>query len=324
MTPLRQRMIEDMRLRNMAAGTIDAYVRPVAQFARYFGRSPHDLNNEHVREYLLHLIQQPGASWSQANMARCALQFLYTITLKRGGQFEKLPWGRPPRRLPTVLSRDEVRRLIHVAAHHPRDKALLMTLYGAGLRISEAMALKAQNIDTPRMLIHVRLGKGKKDRMVKMSGSLLAALRDAWRARPKRESSPRPVQSPPTDAEGNRSNDWLFPQKRDPGQPMDKATAYRIVRRAAKRAGITRPVSPHTLRHTYATHLLEAGTDLRTIQLLLGHANLKTTMLYVHISQAALNSAANLLDLLDPPTTPPPPATMPSTAPPSTAPPSTP
>jgi integrase/recombinase XerD len=282
MTPLRQRMIEDLRLRNRSPHTVEAYVRAVAQFARHFGRSPEHLDGEQARRYLLHLIQDQHASWSRYNQARCALQFLYRVTLGRDERFAPLPCARVPRRLPTVLARDEVRRLLDVVAHHARDRALLMTLYGAGLRISEALNLRPADIDAPRMLIHVRGGKGGKDRMVALSPQLLAALRDLWRSRPL-----------PRDPGG-----WLFPQVRRPERAMEEGTAWRIVARAARRAGITRRVSPHTLRHSYATHLLDAGVDLRTIQLLLGHGSLKTTTLYTHVSQAKLNATTSPLDLL--------------------------
>lgn len=278
MTPLRRRMIDDMALRNLSPHTVEAYVRAVAQFAKHFRRSPEQLSGEDARRYLLHLVQQRHASWSRYNLARCGLQFFFQVTLGRADEhFEKLPCARVPKRLPTVLSADELRRLFGVA-RDVKHRALLMTLYGAGLRISEALALRPADIDGRRMLIHVRLGKGAKDRMVKLSPQLLAALRDYWRAR-------RPV-------------NWLFPQAKNPDRPMDSSDAWRMVRRTAKRAGITRRVSPHTLRHSYATHLLDAGTDLRTIQLLLGHQSLKTTSLYVHVSQAKLNAAASPLDRL--------------------------
>ena len=277
MTALRQRMIEDMRLRNLSPHTIDAYVLAVRQFANHFGRSPEQLSGGEARQYLLHLVQDQHASWSRYNLARCGLRFLYQVTLGRDERFEKLPCARVPKRLPTVLAPDELRRLFEVA-RDVKHKALLMTLYGAGLRISEALAMKPGDIDSRRMLIHVRLGKGAKDRMVKLSPQLLTVLRDYWRAR-------RPVT-------------WLFPQARNPARPMDSSDAWRMVHRTARRAGITRRVSPHTLRHSYATHLLDAGTDLRTIQLLLGHTNLKTTSLYMHVSQAKLNAAANPLDRL--------------------------
>ena len=277
MTALRQRMIEDMRLRNLSPHTIDAYVLAVRQFANHFGRSPEQLSGGEARQYLLHLVQDQHASWSRYNLARCGLRFLYQVTLGRDERFEKLPCARVPKRLPTVLAPDELRRLFEVA-RDVKHKALLMTLYGAGLRISEALTLKPGDIDSRRMLIHVRLGKGAKDRMVKLSPQLLTVLRDYWRAR--------------------RPETWLFPQARNPARPMDSSDAWRMVHRTARRAGITRRVSPHTLRHSYATHLLDAGTDLRTIQLLLGHTNLKTTSLYMHVSQAKLNAAANPLDRL--------------------------
>jgi integrase/recombinase XerD len=280
MTALRQRMIQDMRLRNFSPHTIEAYVHAVKQFARHFGQSPERLNGEQARQYLLHLVQDQKASWSRYNLARCGLQFLYRVTLGRDEWFEKLPCARVPKKLPTVLSPDEVRRLLEVVAHHPKNKALLITLYGAGLRISEALSLKPADIDSQRMFIHVRSGKGNKDRMVKLSTHLLAVLRDYWRA--------------------CHPGLWLFPQTRDRQRPMDEGTAHRIVSRAARRAGITRRVSPHTLRHSYATHLLEAGTDLRSIQMLLGHANLKTTARYTHVCDAHLRAVVSPLDRLYP------------------------
>jgi site-specific recombinase XerD len=279
-------MIRDMQFRNLAQGTIDAYVREAAQFARHYRCSPEHLGGEQVRQYLVHLVEQKKVSWAQYNLARCALKFLYQTTLGRAEPIDKLPWAKPPKRLPTVLSTQEVRRMIEVASHCPRDKALILTMYGAGLRVSEAATLKARDIDTPRMLIHVRCGKGNKDRMVKLSATLLTALRQAWQARPK--------------GAGNTPADHVFVRKNAPRQPMHRVDVLRMVKRVAKRAGITRCVSPHTLRHSYATHLLESGTDLHTIQLLLGHAHFKTTTLYLHLSQAALN--ASPLDLLYAPT----------------------
>jgi integrase/recombinase XerD len=258
----------------------------VARFAKHYRRSPERLGAEHVRQYLLYMIEQQKASWSHCNVARCALEFFYNVTL--GRRIEKLPWAKPARRLPTVLSVEEVRRMLAVVSHRRRDKALLMTMYGAGLRICETVSLKGRDIDSPRMLIHVRTGKGNKDRMVGLSQPLLIALRDAWRARGAKA--------------GNTPADLLFPNNANPAKPMNPGTAFRVVTRAAKNAGIVRRVGPHTLRHSYATHLLEAGTDLHTIQLLLGHASLRTTTLYLHLSQAALNAAPSLLDRLHPPT----------------------
>jgi len=270
-------MIDDMTLRNLSPHTVQAYVRAVAQFAKHFGRSPELLSGEDARQYLLHLVRERRASWSRYNLARCGLQFFFRTTLGRDEHFAKLPCARTPKRLPAVLAPEELRRLFDVA-RDVKHKALLMTLYGAGMRVSEALALKPGDIDGRRMLIHVRLGKGAKDRMVKLSPPLLAVLRDYWRL--------------------SRPKNWLFPRSSDPDRPMEDGTAYRAVVRAARRAGITKRVSPHTLRHSYATHLLDAGTDLRTIQLLLGHGNLKTTTIYLHVSQAKLAAAASPLDRL--------------------------
>jgi site-specific recombinase XerD len=281
-------MIEDMQLRNLSPHTIEAYVLAVKQFANHFKRSPEQSTSQDVRQYLLYLVQEKHASWSRYNIARCALQFLYQVTLGRDEHFAKLPCARDRKRLPTVLSTDELRQLFKVVAHHPRHKALLMTLYGAGLRISEALELKPADIDSRRMLIHVRGGKGNKDRMVKLSAQLLAALRQSWRSRL-----------------ANDAGIWLFPQVNDPNRAMESGTAERMVGRAARRAGITKRVTPHTLRHSYATHLLDAGVDLRTIQLLLGHTNLKTTSLYMHVSQTRLRATTSPLDLLYPQPQPP-------------------
>lgn len=278
MTPLRQRMIQDMQLRNFSPHTVEAYVHAVAQLAQHFHRSPEQLDADSARQYLLHLVQDQHASWSRYNQARCAFLFFYRVTLGQDEQFEKLPFAKPRKRLPTVLATDEVRRLLEVVKHQPKHRALLMALYGAGLRISEALNLQPRDIDSQRMFVHVRSGKGNKDRLVQLSPNLLTVLRDYWRE--------------------CRPGTWMFPQNTDPSRPMDSGTAHRIVARAARRAGITRRVSPHTLRHSYATHLLEAGVDLLTIQRLLGHQNLKTTAIYTHVSEAHLRAVKSPLDLL--------------------------
>jgi site-specific recombinase XerD len=200
------------------------------------------------------------------------------VTLGRDERFEKLPCARVPKRLPTVLSTEELRRLFDVASRDVKHKALLMTLYGSGLRVSEVAALQPRDIDSKRMLIHVRLGKGAKDRMTKLSPRLLGVLREYWRA--------------------VRPGTWLFPSAGDPSCSLDTGSICRTVHRLARRAGISKPVTPHTLRHSYATHLLDAGTDLRTIQVLLGHRSLKTTAIYLHVSQARIAASASPLDLL--------------------------
>ena len=255
-----------------------ASVRAVAYFYKRLGRSPDQHTGEPVGQHLLWLVKERRVSWSLYNPGRCALQFFFRVTLGRDVWFDKLPCAKRPRRLPTVLSPEELRRLFAAAAAEPKHQALLMTLYGAGLRISEALALKPGDIDSGRMLIHVRDGKGYKARMVKLSPQLLAVLRDYWRTA--------------------RPPEWLFPQAVDPSRQQDGGGGCRIVQRFAKIAGITRAVSPHTLRHSYATHLLDAGTDLRTIQVLLGHRNIKTTAIYLHVSVAKLSAAADPLGML--------------------------
>lgn len=284
MTTLRQRMTDDMRLRNFSPHTQAAYIHAVAAFARYFKRPPPQLGADRVREYLLHLVQARRVSWSTYNQARCALQFFYRVTLGRDERFDSLPCARQPRRLPTVLSGDELQRMF-AAAGSLQERALLMTLYGSGLRASEAASLRTEDIDSTRMLIHVREGKGQKERVVKLPAHLLPVLREYWK-----RHRPRP---------------WLFPQRASPDRHVERDHVFKVVARCAKRAGIATPVGPHTLRHSYATHLLDAGGDLRTIQVLLGHKHLRTTAIYVHVSHARIDAAPNPLDLLyakpDPP-----------------------
>jgi site-specific recombinase XerD len=281
-------MIQDMQLRHLSPHTVEAYVRAVAGFAMHFGRSPDQLDGNCARQYLLHLVQERHVSWSRYNQTRCGLAFFYHVVLnKTDEQFDRLPCAKAPRRLPTVLSADEVRRLLAVVEHSPKHRALLMVLYGAGLRISEAVNLRCGDIDSARMFIHVRGGKGDKDRLVNLSPQLLEVLREQWRRRPFGVSP---------------ASDLIFPSSSDPRQPMPSASGHKIVRNAAKKAGINRHVSPHTLRHTYATHLLEGGVDLRSIQWLLGHQNIQTTTIYTHLSQTHLRSVRSPLDLLYPQT----------------------
>lgn len=277
MTALRQRMMDDMRLRNFSPSTLEAYVRGVANFAAHFKQSPEQLTAEHVRRYLLHLVQEQRASWSLYNQVRCALQFFYRITLGRDERFSGLPCAREPKRIPTVLSPEELQRLFAVA-RNLKQKALLMTAYGAGLRASEVVSLRIGDIDSTRMLIHVREGKGQKDRIVKLPAHLLAVLREYWK-----EYQPKV---------------WLFPRPRQPAEPLTRTDMFKLVSRLAKRAAITKRVSPHTLRHSYATHLLDAGGDLRTIQVLLGHKHIRTTSIYMHVSQAKIDAAPSPLDAL--------------------------
>jgi integrase/recombinase XerD len=275
MTPLRQRFTEDLRRRNYAAKTLDVYVRCVAAFARHFGRSPEHLDAEHVRRYQLHLLGQ-GASWSRFNQTVCALRFLYAVTLQRPDLVRMIPFGKKPKALPAVLSQDEVRRLFDAVAD-PFYRLILQTAYAAGLRVSEVIRLKVGDVDAQRMVLHVRCAKGRKDRLVPLSAVLLERLRQHWRQR--------------------RPREWLFPGQTPAGH-ISQGQVQRVCRRAVRAAGITKRASMHTLRHSYATHLLEAGTDLATLQKLLGHNQLSTTLRYTHIQQSHLHQVVSPLDTL--------------------------
>lgn len=277
MTALRQRMIEELKLRNFAVNTQDAYLRAVTKFAEHFGKSPDQLGKDEVRTYLLHLVEHRQASWSTYNIALCALRFLYHVVLGRDSLLAGVPFPKGEKKLPMVLSMGEVAQFFRVI-RNPKHRAMFMTMYSGGLRVSEVVGLKASDIDSARMLIWIRQGKGRKDRCVGLSKRLLLLLREYWKAR--------------------RPTVYLFPG-RFPDKPMATATVGMLCRKIAKKAGLKKHVTPHTLRHSYATHLLERGTDLRTIQVLLGHRSIKTTALYTHVSRKTLQSTPSPLDLLD-------------------------
>jgi site-specific recombinase XerD len=278
MTPLRRRMIEDMRLRNLAPRTIETYVDRVADFARFFGTSSEHLGPDHIRAYLLHLVEQKRVSFSYLNQARSALRFLYRVTLGREWVDDRVGCAKVPRRLPVVLSLDEVAQFF-AAVGNLKHRALLMTAYAAGLRLSEVVALRVEDIDSRRMVLRVRQGKGRKDREVMLSPRLLEVLRRYWLA--------------------FRPRGYLFPS-RDPDRPISHSAVQRICKAALRASGLKKRISPHSLRHSFATHLLEAGTDVRTIQVLLGHSELRTTARYTHISAARLHGTSSPLDRLPP------------------------
>lgn len=275
MTPLRQRFIDDLRLRNYARRTIDTYVSRVACFAKHFGRSPDLLGPNEVRDFQLHLLQQ-RVSWSSFNQAVCALRFLYGTTLGRPEQLPLIPYGKRPKTLPSVLSPAEVLRLLD-AARPGRDRILLQVAYGCGLRLSELIHLQVADIDSARLVIHVRQGKGAKDRLVPLSLGLLEELRAYWRM--------------------HRPRTWFFPGQK-PERPITPSNVQRRFGQLVKEVGLSKHCSMHTLRHSFATHLLEAGVDLLTLKALLGHTCLQTTARYLHISTHRLMQTPSLLDLL--------------------------
>jgi len=281
MTRLRQRMLEDLQRRNYSPDTIRGYIRAVQQFADYFGRSPEHLGAAELRRYQLYLLHQKKLALGTVENCISALRFLYKKTLKRRDlAFDDLPFPKQPHKLPTVLSQDEVTRLIE-AARNRMHRTILMLLYGTGMRRTEASRLRVSDIDSQRMVIHIHSGKGLRDRDVPLTPKLLEALRDYGRWKKPRV--------------------YLFPSKMgDPNveQPISDKTVWNLCRAAANRAGIQKKLGPHTLRHCFATHLLEAGTDLRTIQLLMGHERLEDTTIYLHLSQRHLHAVINPLDQL--------------------------
>jgi integrase/recombinase XerD len=268
--------MQDLRLRNLAENTQEAYLRSVAKLAQHFRKSPDLLSTEEVRSYLVHLVEEKHASTESYIQVLAALRFLFNVTLGRKEVLEGIPRPKSVKKLPVVLSMEEVAQFFGVV-RNPKHRALLMTIYAGGLRVSEAVSLRVTDIDSKRMLIRVRQGKGRKDRYVNLSTRLLAVLREYWRAC-----------GPAT---------WLFPGSL-PGRPMSREAVNDLCQRIRARANMVKRVTPHTLRHCFATHLLEAGTDIRTIQMLLGHRSLRTTARYTHVSKITLRSVPSLLDLL--------------------------
>ena len=276
MTKLRQRMIDDLRIRNYSPRTIETYTWCVARFAKHFGTSPAQLGPEHIRTYQLFLVETKRTSWTLFNQTVCALRFLYKVTLGRAELVEHIPYPKQEKKLPVVLSRDELARFFDAIANL-KHRTILMTMYAAGLRLSEVLGLRLSDIDSDRMLVRVQQGKGKKDRYVPLPTTLLGQLRDYWQS--------------------YRPKSWLFPGGR-PDRPLSPCSVQRASGRARLKARLAKPVTTHTMRHCFATHLLEAGTDLRTIQLLLGHGSLNTTAVYLHVATNALQSSERAPDLL--------------------------
>jgi site-specific recombinase XerD len=277
MSELRRKMLADLKVRNYAERTQAIYIARVAEVAEHFGRSPDRIGREEIGDYLRYLVAERGVSRSAFVQTTAALRFLYRTTLDRPGMIPHLPYPRQKRRQPIVLSRGEVARLLK-AIRNVKHRAVAMVQYGSGLRISEALQLQLSDIDSDRMVITVRRGKGDVDRQVILSVVLLGALRQYLRA--------------------YRPTHWLF-EGRDRAKPLGASTIQRAIKAAGLRAGILKHATSHSLRHSFATHLLESGTDLRTIQVLLGHRSLKTTQIYTHVATDRLRSTVSPLDTLD-------------------------
>jgi site-specific recombinase XerD len=281
MSLLRQQLLEELVLRGCAARTQEAYVQQIYQLARFFRQPPDQLTNEQVRAYLLHLTRERQLAPSTLNQAVNAFRFLYERVLHREVEAlrQALPFTRKPVLRPQVYSPAELERLFTVGCPHPKHRAFLMTVYGAGLRLNEACHLKAEHLDAARQQIRIVQGKGRKDRYTLLSPRLLQELRSYWRM--------------------FRPRHWLFPATRSLEQPMVDATGQRIYYHAVQRAGLRRKGGIHALRHSFATHLLEAGVEITVVQRLLGHAHLNTTSTYLHVRQERLAQIAGPLQLLD-------------------------
>ena len=274
---LRDEMREDLELRGLSANTIETYVRCARRFAEYYGRAPGTIGTTEIRAFLLHLVQERKVSASTFNVYAAAIRFLYAVTLERPETLPDLPRMRIPMQVPRVLTPSDVSRLL-AALQTDKHRALVMLAYGAGLRVTEVCRLRIDDIDAKRMLLHVRDAKRRRERYVMLSPKLLATLRAYWKT-------------------SHPEGPYLFPG-RGSQQWMTRAAVHRVMAKAARRAGIAEKVSPHTLRHSFATHLLEAGTDLRTLQVLLGHGSLRSTMTYLHVSTARVQATQSPLDAL--------------------------
>jgi integrase/recombinase XerD len=281
MTHLRKIMLEELERRNYAQATIDCYLRAVAEFSLHFHRPPNQLGPEHIRQYQAHLFGRRKLAPSTVTQRLAALRFFYIKTLRKPWSIVETPYPKKVQRLPIILSTEEVAQLID-SALTPFHRILLMTLYATGVRRAELAGLKITDIDSRRMIIHIQGGKGRKDRDVMLSPKLWEALREYWRGLRRK---PR---------------NWLFPGGRSHtgDRHISPKTIWNACGSAAQRAGIRKKIHPHTLRHCFATHRLEAGADLRTIQILLGHRDLEETTIYLHLSQRHLNATASPLDSL--------------------------
>ena len=277
MSELRKQMDGDLVVRGMAVRTREAYLGAVAGLAKYYKRRPDRIDEAEVQKYLLHLIEERKLAWSSCNIAAQGLKFFYRVTLKRSEAQFGIPTARQPQKLPQILAREEVAALLEKTVNL-KHRAILMTAYGAGLRLNEICHLKLTDIDSARMTIRVEQGKGAKDRYTLLSPRLLAELRRYWIA--------------------HRPKQWLF-TRRDPTRPISDGTVHRVYHAAKDRAGITKEGGIHSLRHAFATHLLEAGVDIHTIQRLMGHGHIGSTLRYFHLARKHLAGTPSPLELLE-------------------------
>jgi len=280
-TRLRKMMLDDLQRRNYAETTISSYIRIVEDFSRRFQRPPDRLGPPQIREYQAELFKKRKLAASTVTVYLAALRFFYTKTLKKGWSAAETPYPKRAEHVPSILSQEEVARLID-AAGTPFHRTVLMTLYATGVRRAELTHLKITDVDSQRMVVHIQGGKGRKDRDVMLSPKLLKELREHWRRLRRKPSA------------------WLFPGNRwhTGDTPIDTKVVWYACKEAAQRAGLQKQVHPHTLRHCFATHLLEAGADLRNIQMLLGHNDLEQTTIYLHVSERRLNATGSPLDSL--------------------------
>lgn len=275
MSTLRQRMIEDLQIRNFSIHTQRAYIRYIAKFAKHYGRSPDRISFEEIRKYQAYLVYHLRVSPGTITQVVSALRFLYRVTLKRPWIIEMIPFPKTQKKLPQVITREQVAQLLG-SVKSLKYRAMLTTCYAAGLRVAEVVHLRVKDIDSKRMVIRVRQGKNRRDRYVPLSKNHLALLREYWYAK--------------------KPSDWLFPNQRDLNCPLVTRTLQRVCTRARKACGLPKSVTCHTLRHSYATHLLEDGVDVRTIQVILGHASLRSTARYTHVSTKGILSTKSPFD----------------------------
>jgi integrase/recombinase XerD len=283
MGKLQEQMKADLLLKRYSPHTTRAYVRCIRNFAKHFMRPPSEMGETEVRQFILHLAQERNVSVSVHSTHVSALRFLYRITLRRPQVVEHLPYPKRPKTLPKVLTMQEVLALF-TAIKSPKYKAILAVAYGAGLRVSEICALKPADIDSQRMLIHVRRGKGNKDRYVLLGETMLTLLREYYQ-------------------NARRKGDYLFPGQK-PQNPLSPTAIRHVLREVASKAGLSKNITPHTLRHSFATHLLETGYDLRVVQTLLGHSSIQTTQRYTHVTDRLLSLTRSPLDLIQKSETP--------------------